>query len=670
MATYSANLNSSGSLKLNVNVTEGAFNSSSNTRIVTANVTITGSGGGAWSNNATSGYLVINGQRTNFTLPSYNFGSSVSVTLLSTQTYTVSYNSDGTGSVNIYAYYNPSNPSWLQAGTVSATMPLTSVSRADQVSVSDVKLGQTTIPFTVTQSYGAATKYVIRIGVGADSFDIETSPSARSVTPSPSQWAKLYSQFKSTYSNTFALVLFSHNASGLIGSSTSYATMSIDSGSSDPVISTPSLGSHLVDTTAGVTNKLGYQFLRGYSNLRFAFPSVTFTYGATGVTYNTTVTNSSGSILFQSYETSGNFTIWESGTMTLKFTVTDSRGSTSTPKSLQFTVLPYYSPQISYFYGGRVDGSGQSSLVGTTAKLTFSASVSSVYSGGEKNNLIYKIEDITNGSVLKSGPTSQGGLSTGQKTINITGLSVSSNYSYKLTITDAFGNSSSSIVSITISKVTQTWGSSGVACGGVYNEGLASGKGLQVYDTAYFDKPIYMNEGFVSKPINNSYDDLNNYIQPGFYNTGSDAVARTLQNCPTSYSFSLFVEKTAGIKQTLTEYLPYAPRTWIRTYYNGTFSDWLEVRTVYQRSGDYENGYIRYTDGMQECFKKVTYNNVTFPNSFSSSGWYSNATSLGAWPMSFASTAMTVTMSYLTTTALSTCEFSSNWTTTTAPNSM
>lgn len=71
--------------------------------------------------------------------------------------------------------------------------------------------------------------------------------------------------------------------------------------------------------------------------------------------------------------------------------------------------------------------------------------------------------------------------------------------------------------------------------------------------------------------------DLNTYSTPGLYYCPADIDARTMQNVPEHYAFSLRVEKHAGIKQVFTVYFADSPRTYVRNYYDSQWGAWTPV---------------------------------------------------------------------------------------------
>lgn len=108
------------------------------------------------------------------------------------------------------------------------------------------------------------------------------------------------------------------------------------------------------------------------------------------------------------------------------------------------------------------------------------------------------------------------------------------------------------------------------------NDGSGSGLDADLLDgkdsSGFIWKPIYIGKG----------TNLNDIQEPGMYSCPSGEVGLTIINTPHgsgNSAFSLFVEKTAYVKQTYTDYYPAFPRTWIRTYYNfrNLWGPWFEV---------------------------------------------------------------------------------------------
>ncbi len=71
--------------------------------------------------------------------------------------------------------------------------------------------------------------------------------------------------------------------------------------------------------------------------------------------------------------------------------------------------------------------------------------------------------------------------------------------------------------------------------------------------------------------------DLNNYTTAGYYFCDQDTVGASVWNSPIGLSFSLIVEKTAGIVQRITGYFGANAIEYKRGFYSGEWSEWDKV---------------------------------------------------------------------------------------------
>lgn len=95
---------------------------------------------------------------------------------------------------------------------------------------------------------------------------------------------------------------------------------------------------------------------------------------------------------------------------------------------------------------------------------------------------------------------------------------------------------------------------------------------------------------------------LNSYTTAGLYYNPNNADVSTMTNVPTKEAFSLFVEKHAGVKQTFTRYATNGIQTWVRNYFNGTWSSWYQEAIILSGTGEPNNAvgangnlYLRYS---------------------------------------------------------------------------
>lgn len=129
-----------------------------------------------------------------------------------------------------------------------------------------------------------------------------------------------------------------------------------------------------------------------------------------------------------------------------------------------------------------------------------------------------------------------------------------------------------------------------------------------VDNTSDADKPV---STAVTTALNNKLNtptliprsaNLNTYQTAGLYYNPSNSDVSTMTNVPTAQAFSLFVERHAGVKQTFTNYTTSGIQTWVRNYYNGSWSSWYQQAIVLSGTGNPNNAngmngniYIKYT---------------------------------------------------------------------------
>lgn len=97
------------------------------------------------------------------------------------------------------------------------------------------------------------------------------------------------------------------------------------------------------------------------------------------------------------------------------------------------------------------------------------------------------------------------------------------------------------------------------------NKPLSSKQGKYLQD--------YKLDRSINIPVN---ADLNNYKTQGSYYVDLDVYAATIKNCPTDLSFTLQVDRTAGVIQRLTTYNGGGTKQYIRSYYT-QWSTWYKL---------------------------------------------------------------------------------------------
>lgn len=116
-----------------------------------------------------------------------------------------------------------------------------------------------------------------------------------------------------------------------------------------------------------------------------------------------------------------------------------------------------------------------------------------------------------------------------------------------------------------------------------------------VDNTSDINKPV---STAVTNALNNKLNiptlvpqnaNLNTYQTAGLYYNNSNNVVATMTNVPTKQAFSLFVERHAGVKQTFTCYSTSGIQTWVRNFYNGTWSSWYQQAIILSGTGEPNN---------------------------------------------------------------------------------
>lgn len=112
----------------------------------------------------------------------------------------------------------------------------------------------------------------------------------------------------------------------------------------------------------------------------------------------------------------------------------------------------------------------------------------------------------------------------------------------------------------------------------------------------------------------NGNSDLNDYVVAGMYYCSADVTVATLLNCPSRNAFSLFVEKHAGIKQTLTEYMRSPFKIFVRNKYGDAWGAWQRIYTTIDKPTPAEIGAAAasHTHPYEPAFSKNTAFNKNF----------------------------------------------------------
>jgi hypothetical protein len=307
----------------------------------------------------------VNG--TNTTVhPVINIGTN-SVQEIFNYTYTIGHNDDGYKTVGIKLFI-AINAGGYGSSMVAFDLPLPTIPRASSGSVTSGYLG-TPVKISIDRKVSTF-KHTLRYdwnGVtGTIASNVDTSYSwtlpldfASAIPNATSSWGRVF--------------IDTYNGSTKIGTKEATFTGNVPA-SMKPTLSSVTLN----DTNTAVKNLLNTAntFVQVLSNVQVTFNGASGTYGSTISSYRAEIlgknqnTNSNNGLLGMM-----NF----NGSVTIRATVTDSRGRTSEPVDVQATVLEYFTPQLSF----SASRSGSSS---TTVTVTRNAKIAPLTVGGNQKN--------------------------------------------------------------------------------------------------------------------------------------------------------------------------------------------------------------------------------------------------------------------------------------------
>lgn len=282
-------------------------------------------------------------------------------------TYTIGHNNDGTKTVGVKLSVTI-NSGGYGSSMVAFDLPLPTIPRASTGKVAATELGKVA---TITiDRKNSSFKHTLRYNwdglTGTIATNVDTSYSwtlpldfANTVPDADYHWGTVYID---TYSG-----------------STKIGTKEAVFNANIPASMKPTLSSiTLTDTNTAVKNLLNTTntFVQVMSNIKVTFNGASGSYGSTISSYRAEIvgknqnTNSNNGLLGMM-----NF----NGSVTIRATVTDSRGRTSNPVDVQATVLDYFTPQLSF--SARRSGS-----TSTTITVTRNAKIAPLTIAGVQKN--------------------------------------------------------------------------------------------------------------------------------------------------------------------------------------------------------------------------------------------------------------------------------------------
>lgn len=341
----------------------------------------------------------------------------------------ISHGADGKKTLSCSGSFSISGSSYLSNGSISCSIVLDQIPRATKptLSASTVALSSAvTIGIAPAVSSWTHNLYY-RVGTGSWTR-FATGVKANYAWTLP---LAIADNFPSATIGTITIGVNTYNGSTLIGS-----TQTINLNITIPASVVPSVSSVSVSEREQPIQLFGAGYIQGKSRF-LVNSSASGAYGSWITGYRFDVGSQSYTNTSNSYEMQE--TVRDSGTVTIKVTVTDSRGRTAS-RSITVSVLPYSVPQITGFDCSRCgDAKGAVNNSGEFLKAYMTFSVSSL-----NNNNIgkYKLECCQTGASSWTVLTSGDSYNYSGTFISSAALLNSANsYQVRLTVWDSFTSS-------------------------------------------------------------------------------------------------------------------------------------------------------------------------------------------------------------------------------------
>ncbi|HFI0168118.1 TPA: DUF859 family phage minor structural protein [Streptococcus suis] len=476
----------------------------------------------------------------------------------------VGHNADGTKSAGISLSSNMSNISYsnLNFGNASGSWShgLATIPRSSSVSVGSGVIGSSVTININRQS--SSFKHTVRYRWGNKQGTIASNVDTSTTWTIPLDFAN---DIPNSTSGTGTIYVDTYSGSTKTGTQSTTLTASVPA-NMKPTFTGVTLADH---NTAAQSLIPGNTFIQVISNIKVTFNGGTGSYGSTITGYkaeivgkNQTTNANGGTLGIMNYN----------GTITVRASVSDSRGRWSDTKDVSVTVLEYFAPALSF----SVARTGSTS---STLTVRRNARVAPLTVGGAQKNtmtLSFKVAPVGSSNYTADNGSASGSWTT-QNTLTNSAANMAGNYpankSFTIigTLSDKFTSVEFSTTVATESVVmsydkdnrfavgkivdTNLPGGSVESTGGYY----LNGKSIQQYQLTRNDGRAHIN----------LYSKIEEYVQSGFYYVDSPTL-------PDPVGGYLLVESydTRYVKQT---YTPYNKnKTYLRVKNNTTWTPWVE----------------------------------------------------------------------------------------------
>ena len=342
--------------------------------------------------------------------------------LLATYSRTITHNSDGTKSVAISGTHTTGLDS-LGTKTLSGTASLDTIPRASSVSASNMTMG-TASTITVTKKNSSFTHRVYYSFGSKSNVEITSGAVSGNVSFTPP--LSLASEIPNATSATLTIRCVTYNGSTQVGTATKSVSLSVPS-SVKPSVSSITLA----EAVDGLKGQFG-AYIQGQSKISGTVNTTT-AYGSAIASYRIEINGAT--------YTSKTFTtgfLKNSGSQTIKVTVTDRRGRTSNAYTTTYNVLAYTEPKITNFSILRYKDANTQADDGEFVKVLISGTVTGL-SNKNTVSLSYKYR-LASQTTYTEASTSVTNYSFNYTSELLSGFNSNSSYIFEASLTDYFTN--------------------------------------------------------------------------------------------------------------------------------------------------------------------------------------------------------------------------------------
>lgn len=324
---------------------------------------------------AVSYSVTINGTTYSGTVMSYDGYSTVTV---DSGTMTVAHNDDGSKSINYSFSVTSTNYNYLPgSASASGSMALTYIARASQPSCitwpeHTQNVGEFGDEISIHMNRKSSSfTHTVRYQFGSLSGTIATGVTTGTTWVIPLSFMSL---IPTSTSGSGTIYVDTYNGASKVGTKWCGFTAKVPA-SVKPTCSIQVLdATNIKDTYGNLVKGLSRLYVKTTGTQAYSSPIASYNVSANGVRYT-------AAEITTGY-------LGSSGTITVKATVTDSRGRVSAQASASFPVLDYAKPVVSALAVRRCNADGTLNNRGEYVKATFSAAIAAL---NNKNGAAYKL---------------------------------------------------------------------------------------------------------------------------------------------------------------------------------------------------------------------------------------------------------------------------------------